>query len=161
MVTIKFTELRNCYSTSIQLSEVKFYHSGDIQVRPSGVSNPGGDFPENESPDMLIDNDVNTKWLDFGGKDCSMSTLVFTGFLERPESIMFVTANDEEGRDPISFEVKVCNRANVECNTNTFSNVDVKSDRLADYPLLKLGKYFHFYVYSVLNCDGEIQSYCI
>eukprot|EP01006_Ploeotia_vitrea_P048590 TRINITY_DN67253_c4_g2_i1.p1 TRINITY_DN67253_c4_g2~~TRINITY_DN67253_c4_g2_i1.p1 ORF type:complete len:474 (+),score=70.73 TRINITY_DN67253_c4_g2_i1:50-1423(+) len=65
--------------------------------------NPTGNNPFNEGPDALVDNNAETKWLQFHFQD--MAEVVFD--LHEPQHIthiQMITANDDPGRDPISFQ---------------------------------------------------------
>ncbi len=65
-----------------------------------------GDWPENETPEMAIDGNVNTKFLHFKGGEMAtglqvaplLGSTIVTG-------LTFTTANDDFGRDPTSFEL--------------------------------------------------------
>ncbi len=70
-----------------------------------GVPNDG-DWPAAETPDLAVDNDVNTKFLHFKGFSQS------TGIQVTPTvgativtELTFTTANDAPERDPIAFEL--------------------------------------------------------
>jgi hypothetical protein len=97
---------------SIQVAELALFSEGEqLPNRDDDgtivVTNPGGLNPDSgeEEPEKVYDGDPETKWLDF---DDSESTLV----LEFPDPVTFdsyswVTANDEEDRDPVSWKVEV------------------------------------------------------
>jgi hypothetical protein len=83
---------------------------GDViqGVPNDGVTTGGGDngWPENEAPDLAIDDDVTTKYLHFKGE------VEPTGIRIEPASgpsvvvgLTLTTANDDYGRDPIVFEL--------------------------------------------------------
>ncbi len=68
--------------------------------------NGNSSYPMGEGPRFAIDNNVNTKYLNFGG--------VNSGFIVEPEgahagepvrAFAFTTANDEPNRDPIGWEL--------------------------------------------------------
>ncbi len=74
-----------------------------------GVPNDG-DWPGGESPNLAIDDDVNTKFLHFKGETQP------TGFQVTPSTgatvvtgLAFTTANDAPERDPITFELSGSN----------------------------------------------------
>lgn len=63
---------------------------------------PASSYPGNESPPLALDEDVNTKYLNFGGSG--------SGFIVTPiagpsivQSFLITTANDFPGRDPSSY----------------------------------------------------------
>jgi hypothetical protein len=87
---------------------------GDViqGVPNDGVTTGGGDngWPENEAPDLVIDDDVTTKYLHFKGE------VEPTGIRIEPASgpsvvvgLTLTTANDDYGRDPIAFELSGSN----------------------------------------------------
>ena len=62
------------------------------------------DFPGGEAPGNVVDQDANSKYLNFGGQGA--------GFIVTPstanstiQSLLFTTANDAPGRDPLTFEI--------------------------------------------------------
>jgi len=86
---------------------------------PADVTAPGdavqgvpndGDWPSAETPDLVIDDDVNTKFLHFKGDfepDAGPSGLRVTPAVGATvvTALTFTTANDVAGRDPIAFEL--------------------------------------------------------
>jgi hypothetical protein len=123
------------------------------------VTNPGGDNPQrgqnqctynqdthqeecsrgeglgSELPPMVVDQDANTKWLDFGMVRASDlagtgqgSQLIFSGgALERSTVVgySFVTANDAPERDPSSWKFQGCPHAGV-CTEQEWVNLDIR-----------------------------------
>lgn len=79
-----------------------------VGVPDDGVTTGGEDngWPAAETPDLVIDDNVNTKYLHFKGDTGptglrvkpSVGSTVVTG-------VTFTTANDTSGRDPIAFEL--------------------------------------------------------
>jgi hypothetical protein len=74
-----------------------------------GVPNDG-DWPPAETPDLAIDDDVNTKYLHFKGDfepDAGPTGLQITPAVGATvvTGLAFTTANDVPGRDPIAFEL--------------------------------------------------------
>ena len=74
-----------------------------------GVPNDG-DWPGAETPDLAIDDDVNTKFLHFKGDfdpDAGPSGIQVTPAVGPTvvTGLTFTTANDVPGRDPIAFEI--------------------------------------------------------
>ena len=139
-VTITITKVRDCVYSLVQLAEIKFYDSKGSQILTTGtVENPGGNFPSHENPSKLVDGQSDTKWLDSNmgawGGSCSTSTLILS-IVSKPASMILVTANDSEQRDPVSFEVQVCKDS--DCTTREFTDVTAPSARLANYPELVL-----------------------
>jgi hypothetical protein len=72
------------------------------------VTNPAGYSPEGEEPEKVYDGDLETKWLDLDFDMNGRSVIV----IEFPEPVSFdsyrwVTANDSEERDPVSWTLEV------------------------------------------------------
>lgn len=88
-------------SNSVQLAEFDFFLSG-VVVGGATASNPGGNTPPGEEPGMAVDDDVNTKWLDFNRE---MLVLDF-GTSVTVDGYGFTTANDADGRDPVSWTME-------------------------------------------------------
>ena len=66
------------------------------------VSNPGGDNPNNETPDLSVDGSLSTKWLDF-----NQGALVFDfGSARRVDGYRWATANDATERDPVQWRLE-------------------------------------------------------
>lgn len=102
----KKLDLRASGSSMIQLSEFEFYN-GDtkVPVPLEGVTNPGGSNAADagEGAQKLVDDDTDTKWLDANG-----SPLVFDfGSTVTIDSYRFATANDANGRDPVSWRIEI------------------------------------------------------
>ena len=88
---------------------------GSLYTGPADITAPGdvvqgvpndGDWPPAETPDLAIDDDVNTKYLHFKGATEP------TGFQATPSvggtvvtGLTFTTANDAPERDPVAFEL--------------------------------------------------------
>ena len=79
----------------------------------------------NEMPHRAIDNSTNSKYLNFGGKDCSGCTAyqsgLGTGFLVIPSlsnttiarGLRFATANDSPERNPLTVTLEGSNGSNI------------------------------------------------
>ena len=140
-MTITIPKLRNCNQNLIQLSEIEFYDSNGNQLTSGTVTNPGGDSPPGEGADKVFDQNKNTKWLSrnaASGGRCSISTLVFTELSRKPKSMIVVTANDDDSRDPVSFEVKVCTGEDTDCTFVAFRDVAAPFARLTNYAKVSL-----------------------
>ncbi|QJE94899.1 lectin-like domain-containing protein [Luteolibacter luteus] len=84
-------------ANSIQLAEL-FLKNGATVLPVFAASNEeGGNSPGAEGPDKLIDNNLDTKWLDFSKGAVVLEFTEPTTF----DSYGFATANDAEARDPV------------------------------------------------------------
>ena len=95
------TQLRDGAADSIQIAELAFYRAG-TRTFATSVSNPGGNNPAAETPDMADDGLTNTKWLDFN-KGSLVYDFGSNVVLDRYE---LTTANDVIGRDPIRWTIE-------------------------------------------------------
>ncbi len=98
----------------VQAAEFQFFDKdyNRIYMNTGGftISNPGGSSPVNEEIQKLIDNNTNTKWLNYRGDQIpNTPTNVIIDFganynlVANPAYYRWVTANDFEGRDPKSW----------------------------------------------------------
>jgi hypothetical protein len=87
------------------------------------ISNPGGSNPLGEQPPKLIDNNLNTKWLDFNIRTNGYSNIIFdfgAGQMRKFNGYRWATANDNNGRDSKSWIVAGSNNG---VNWTTLSTV--------------------------------------
>ena len=104
-------------SKQLQLSAVKLYGiEGELAV--VSATNPGGSSPKNKEAAKLIDGDKESKWLDsnlrdsswFGTRPGSPAWAIHAVLrleLAQPAQVLtyeLFTANDQLGRDPVSWE---------------------------------------------------------
>ena len=96
------TKLRNdAAANSVQLSELAFFFSG-TRLLSATVTNPGGNNPANETPELANDNNTATKWLDF-----NKGALVYDYSVNRfIDTYNFTTANDVTDRDPVRWTLE-------------------------------------------------------
>lgn len=86
----------------LQAAEDDITQAGDPVV---GIPN-NGNWPWNESPPNAIDDDVNTKYLHFDGKQGPAGFCVTPSRSESPVvGLRLTTANDAPERDPAAFEL--------------------------------------------------------
>jgi len=91
----------NGIANSVQISELLLLYNGvRVDYSTATATNPGGSTPSGETPSRCIDNNLNTKWLDFN--KCSL--IIDFGKNTLVNSYTFVTANDSPERDPISWQ---------------------------------------------------------
>ena len=85
-------------ANSVQLSELQVFLDGG-QVTGATASNPDGDSPPGEGPDQAVDNDTDTKWLDFTEEAATL--ILDFGSATAIDQYWFATANDADERDPV------------------------------------------------------------
>ena len=97
-VSIRTANYCHCY----QVSEFRFFDIRGNQIAPTSATNPGGNNPSTESPRNLIDDNINSKFLDF-----NMQPAVFTFKLGvSAVAYAWVTGNDAPERDLISWRLE-------------------------------------------------------
>ncbi|MBK1833150.1 lectin-like domain-containing protein [Roseibacillus ishigakijimensis] len=91
-------------ANSVQIAEMVFYHNGlalDHASLGTVVSNPLGNNPGTQGPGMIIDGDVNTKWLDF-----NKSPLVFDFQTAQTfDAYQWTTGGDAPERDVVAWRL--------------------------------------------------------
>ena len=96
------TSLRNdAAADSIQIAELAFYRSG-TRTFATSISNPDGNNPANETPDLADDGLATTKWLDFN-KGALVYDFGTNVIIDRYE---LTTANDVINRDPVRWIIE-------------------------------------------------------
>lgn len=130
-------------ANSIQAAELKLFNGGTRLSNLSedatiSVSHIDGSSPGGEGPENAYDGNAFTKWLDFnfsgdGASTTGLSALV----IQFPTPVSFdsyswVTANDAESRDPISWTLAVSGDGVTWSTVDTQSGVAVPLTRYAD-----------------------------
>lgn len=107
-------------SASSSLAATKLLSSADNAIAVGGKVKNNSNYPANEAPGYLTDQDPNTKYLN-GGQ-------VFTGFIITPtygatviKSMQFNTANDAPERDPATYELYGTNEE-IKSTDNSFGD---------------------------------------
>ncbi|MCX6875879.1 MAG: hypothetical protein NTW21_19020 [Verrucomicrobia bacterium] len=96
------TQLRNPGDNSVQLAEFQMLFNG-TRLGGASASNPGGNSPGDQSPLEGNDNNLDTKWLDF----TKYTPLVLDfGVSTDANGYRWATADDSDGRDPLSWRVE-------------------------------------------------------
>jgi hypothetical protein len=93
--------LRTPSENMVQISEFQMLMDG-VRVAGATASNPGGNTPGSEGPAQANDNNVDTKWLDFNIKPLVLDF----GTTTDVNGYRWATANDSDGRDPVSWRVE-------------------------------------------------------
>eukprot|EP00929_Paragymnodinium_shiwhaense_P096620 TRINITY_DN5826_c0_g1_i1.p1 TRINITY_DN5826_c0_g1~~TRINITY_DN5826_c0_g1_i1.p1 ORF type:complete len:523 (-),score=137.61 TRINITY_DN5826_c0_g1_i1:169-1560(-) len=112
----KFTPTRlrnNGRANSVQLSDLFLMGDhGPISMRNAfKASNPGGRSPRNEEPRRSVDENPQTKWLDFNKGPLIIES---TKGPVKVSSFRWVTANDATERDPMGWKME----GSVDCGGN-------------------------------------------
>ena len=96
------TKLRGTNACCVQLSEFEFRHDNLTVTNTPIVTNPGGNNPAAETPDLSVDGNLGTKWLDY-----NQGGLVFDfGQPQLIDSYLWATANDATERDPVRWTLE-------------------------------------------------------
>jgi len=104
-------------AVAIQVADLRMRNAGSVVAwnGSATATNPGGSSPGGELPAQALDNTSSTKWLDFNfyltGGSVAPGTLGSSSlFIDNTANITFdaydwVTANDEEPRDPVGWNL--------------------------------------------------------
>lgn len=104
------TRLRSDGATAVHISQLKFRKQGPpgaiINTRHATASNPGGQNPASQGPDMAIDGRRETKWLDLNKG--SLLVIFPASVYEKSvvDEFSFVTGNDADDRDPVQWRLE-------------------------------------------------------
>jgi hypothetical protein len=109
-----FPTVRNsATATSMQIAEVSLLGSFDpgadvLDLQSYSATNVGGTFPPAESPAQAIDNNVDSKYLNFNGEGTGIR-LTTAGLPTILTAITLSHANDAPARDPFAFTLRGSN----------------------------------------------------
>jgi hypothetical protein len=111
-------------SDAVQASEFVFQIGGvDQSMAGVTVTNPGGNNPVGETPPNLVDNNLTTKALDLNFVANGLTNFIFQfGSARSFNGYRWATANDEETRDPKSWNVAGSNNGTTWTTLSTVSN---------------------------------------
>lgn len=122
----------------IQVAEWDWMYKGSVITNPT-PTNPGGSNPANELPSDAVDNNVNSKWLDFnfGGVLASAtanngySILQFDfGTATYVDGYRWYTANDAHTRDPDDWTIQYSTNGTSWTTAHTVTNAGITTTRL-------------------------------
>ena len=110
------TKRKSSAVDSIQVADFEVSLNGTRVNWGAGATatNPSGSNPANEGPSNILDNNSATKWLDFNFSASATATGLSTLIIDNTSLIKFNsyrwrTANDVDGRDPISWTLQGSN----------------------------------------------------
>ena len=119
--------------TMIQVSELYLKYTGSaVSWGSVTITNPNGDNPANEGPANLIDGNINTKVVDFDIDVNGSSVFIIdagSGNTLQADSYYYVTGNDAEQRDPISWTIEGSNDGTNYTVLHTVTNATITSSR--------------------------------
>jgi hypothetical protein len=112
------------------------------------------DSPFGEEVDKIIDDDINTKFLDFELDDGMGFTVDLGGLSYTATSIRITTANDFEERDPTEFEILGSNDGST-FTSITLGIIDCIPDRFftRTYDFVNDTAYMYYRINYTLACD--------
>ena len=130
------TDIKSMSASMTQISELYLKNNGsNISWGSATVTNPGGDNPGSESPPKLIDGIETTKVLDRNVDVDGGSIFIIdagVGNIFTFDSYYYVTGNDIEQRDPISWTIEGSNDGTNYTVLHTVTNATITSSRRAD-----------------------------
>jgi len=135
--TLTITEIADCSQAKISLSQLWFYDADGQVITYDTISVVDENSPGNERSKNLYDQNVVSKWLDFG-MDCTTGKFLQGSLPSYPVSYHFSTANDSPERDPISWALQVCSTLGI-CVDAVATKVTPPSGRRAHYPMELIG----------------------
>jgi hypothetical protein len=97
------TALRDPGDSSVQIAEFQMLLNGN-RLSGATASETPADSPGGEGPAEGNDNDLDTKWLNFSRTDARL--ILDFGTATEVSGYRFATANDSDGRDPVSWRVE-------------------------------------------------------
>jgi len=130
------TDIKDMSASMTQISELYLKNNGsNISWGSATITNPGGNNPGSESPPKLIDGIETNKVLDRnvdvdGGSIFIIDAGVGNTFIF--DSYYYVTGNDSEQRDPISWTMEGSNDGTSYTVLHTVTNATITSSRRAD-----------------------------
>lgn len=123
-----------------------------IQYEPSSYNSPGG-----EQASRAFDGSANSKYLNFDKWNMGVGVKISTG---RPVSAVgFMTANDSNGRDPMTFSLYGSNDGTNWVALTEHAPTQVSTNRLTQSPITYLSNttaYAYYYIrFPTMRWDGE------
>jgi hypothetical protein len=121
---------------------VLLYQGATVSWGPSAsASNPDGTTFPNEAPIKILDYDIYTKWCNTSFGTTSFGTASI--YIDNVNSLTFdsyyyVTANDEEIRDPVSWTLAISNDNSTWTILDTQSNIGITYSRLANTQIFSI-----------------------
>lgn len=166
--TLTFMKKTTLFTFALFLSGLLFAQTpvfnSSMTVTPYLVVNS----PSNETIDLAIDGNINTKFLDFDEEDGSGFIVNLGGVAKLAQSIEVTTANDAELRDPTIVEIAGSNNG-TDFTTITSINIPCISDRFTtrSFDFTNSNMYSYYRINFIQECDdiegiiqiAEVQLY--
>jgi len=90
-------------ANSVQISDIFLRADAPVTMKGFSAKNPGGDNPGGEKPEKCVDEDPQTKWLDFKK---TKPLIIESKDAVKVSHFRFVTANDHNERDPVGWTME-------------------------------------------------------
>eukprot|EP00445_Apocalathium_hangoei_P041908 CAMPEP_0203977148 /NCGR_PEP_ID=MMETSP0359-20131031/101470_1 /ASSEMBLY_ACC=CAM_ASM_000338 /TAXON_ID=268821 /ORGANISM="Scrippsiella Hangoei, Strain SHTV-5" /LENGTH=1084 /DNA_ID=CAMNT_0050915357 /DNA_START=57 /DNA_END=3308 /DNA_ORIENTATION=- len=91
---------------AVQLSGLEFRHLGTlVSLAHASATNPSGSNPQGEGPEQAIDGIADSKWVDRN----KLPLIVQFPERVKVDEFRFVTAKDEQSRDPLAWDLEGSN----------------------------------------------------
>lgn len=140
------------WSANAQVTGYTNVRTTIIQYQPSSTNSPAG-----EAAPRAFDGSANSKYLNFDKWNMGVGIKISTG---RPVSAVgFMTANDSNGRDPMTFSLYGSNDGSNWVVLTEHAPTQVSTNRFAQSPITYLSNttaYAYYYIrFPTMRWDGE------
>lgn len=140
------------WSANAQVTGYTNIRTSIVQIEPSSYNSPAG-----EQASRAFDGSANSKYLNFDKQNMGVGVKISTG---RPVSAVgFMTANDSNGRDPMTFSLYGSNDGSNWTALIEHAPTQVSTNRYAQSPITYLSNttaYAYYYIrFPTMRWDGE------